>query len=172
MPDFRDYAVDVPSPGAVDGGGHACQGRFLRDVLKLNARRANFRVFSPDETASNRWNARVRGDQPRLDGRDPADDDHVAPRRPRHGDAQRAPVPGLAGGLSAHRPPRLLLLLRGVHPHHRLDVQPARQVAEGHAATFPGGGRSPRSTTCSPRTSGGRTTTASATRTPASSTTW
>ena len=42
-------------------------------------------------------------------------------------------MPGLARRLSAHRPPRLLLLLRSLHPHHRFDVQPARQVAEDHA---------------------------------------
>ena len=87
-------------------------------------------------------------------------------RRPGDGDAERAPVPGLARGLSADRPARLLLLLRGVHPHHRLDVQPARQVAEGLQSHPAGGGRSPRSTTCCPATSGGRTTTASATRIP------
>ena len=45
----------------------------------------------------------------------------------------RAPLPGLAGGLPADRPPRAVQLLRGVHPHRRLDVQPAREVAEGHA---------------------------------------
>ena len=56
------------------------------------------------------------------------------PGRPRDGDAQRAPVPGLARGLPAHRAPRRVQLLRGVHPHRRLDVQPARQMAEGHAA--------------------------------------
>ena len=80
-------------------------------------------------------------------------------------------MPGLARGLPADRPPRLLLLLRGVHPHHRLDVQPARQVAEGDARDPLAAARSPRSTTCSRRTSGARTTTASATRTRASSTT-
>ena len=51
--------------------------------------------------------------------------------RPGHGGLERAPVPGLARRVPAHRPPRLLQLLRGLHPHHRLDVQPARQVAEG-----------------------------------------
>ena len=81
-------------------------------------------------------------------------------------------MPGLAGGLPADRPARLLQLLRGVHPHHRLDVQPARQVVQGMQAHPVAAGRSPRSTTCSARTSGGRTTAASATRTPASSTTW
>ena len=42
-------------------------------------------------------------------------------------------MPGLARGLPADRPPRALQLLRGVHPHRRLDVQPAREVAEGDA---------------------------------------
>ncbi len=54
------------------------------------------------------------------------------PGRPRGGDAVRTPVPGLARGLSADRQTRPVQLLRGVHPHHRLDVQPARQMAEGH----------------------------------------
>jgi xylulose-5-phosphate/fructose-6-phosphate phosphoketolase len=55
LPDFRDYAVDVPRPGAVDRRGHPGDGRYLRDVMRLNARARNFRVFGPDETASNRW---------------------------------------------------------------------------------------------------------------------
>ena len=53
------------------------------------------------------------------------------PARPGHGGAVRAPVPGLARGLPADRPARPVQLLRGVHPHRRLDVQPARQVAGG-----------------------------------------
>jgi len=57
LPDFRDYAVAVPAPGAVTAEATRVQGTFLRDVMKLNADRRNFRVFSPDETASNRWGA-------------------------------------------------------------------------------------------------------------------
>jgi xylulose-5-phosphate/fructose-6-phosphate phosphoketolase len=68
-----------------------------------------------------------------LDGRDAARGRESVANRPRDGGAQRAHVPGLARGLPAHRPPRLLLLLRGLHPHHRLDGQPARQVAQDHA---------------------------------------
>ena len=55
MPDFRDYAVKVKKPGAVEGEATRVQGRFIRDVMKMNA--DNFRVFSPDETSSNRWGA-------------------------------------------------------------------------------------------------------------------
>ncbi len=74
---------------------------------------------------------RARGHQSRLGRGDLSVGRPSRARRAGDGDAQRAPVPGLARGLSADRPARLLLLLRGVHPHHRLDVQPARQVAEG-----------------------------------------
>jgi len=55
LPDFREYAVDVPAPGAVQAESTRVQGAFIRDVMKRNA--DNFRVFSPDETASNRWGA-------------------------------------------------------------------------------------------------------------------
>jgi xylulose-5-phosphate/fructose-6-phosphate phosphoketolase len=55
MPDFRDYAVKVPKPGAVVAEATRVQGQFIRDVMKLNPE--SFRVFSPDEAASNRWNA-------------------------------------------------------------------------------------------------------------------
>ena len=55
LPDFRDYAVDVPAPGAVLAEATRVQGNFIRDVIRLNQANRNFRVFSPDETASNRW---------------------------------------------------------------------------------------------------------------------
>ena len=55
LPDFSDYAVKVITPGAVNAEATRVQGEFIRDVIKLNPK--NFRVFSPDETTSNRWNA-------------------------------------------------------------------------------------------------------------------
>ncbi|HLK66155.1 MAG TPA: phosphoketolase family protein [Bryobacteraceae bacterium] len=54
MPDFRDYAVDVPKPGVVIGEATRVMGNLLRDVMKDNVSSANFRVMGPDETASNR----------------------------------------------------------------------------------------------------------------------
>jgi len=54
MPDFREYAVDVPAPGAPGIGDTVVLGGFLRDVIKLNEKTRNFRVFGPDETISNR----------------------------------------------------------------------------------------------------------------------
>ena len=53
LPDFRDYAVEVPSPGIHGIGDTHILGRFLRDVIKLNDEQRNFRVFGPDETISN-----------------------------------------------------------------------------------------------------------------------
>ncbi|HEV8243938.1 MAG TPA: phosphoketolase family protein, partial [Nitrospirales bacterium] len=55
VPDFRDYAVPVPKPGAVEAEATRVQSALIRDVLKLN--RDNFRIVSPDETVSNRWTA-------------------------------------------------------------------------------------------------------------------
>jgi xylulose-5-phosphate/fructose-6-phosphate phosphoketolase len=52
MPDFRDYAVEVPKPGTVIGEATREMGRFLEDIIKINPN--NFRLMGPDETASNR----------------------------------------------------------------------------------------------------------------------
>ena len=53
MPDFRDYAVDVPVPGTPGIGDTHVLGQFLRDVVKANIDQRNFRIFGPDETLSN-----------------------------------------------------------------------------------------------------------------------
>jgi xylulose-5-phosphate/fructose-6-phosphate phosphoketolase len=55
LPNFRDYAVDVQSPGAATAEATRVMGQFLRDVMKLNLEQRNFRLFSPDESNSNRW---------------------------------------------------------------------------------------------------------------------
>jgi xylulose-5-phosphate/fructose-6-phosphate phosphoketolase len=57
MPHFRDYAVAVPKPGGVLAEPTRILGRFLRDVMQLNLDKNNFRIFGPDETASNRLEA-------------------------------------------------------------------------------------------------------------------
>ncbi|MCU4182866.1 phosphoketolase family protein [Acidiferrimicrobium sp. IK] len=57
LPDFRDYALEVPEPGTTIGEATRVLGRYLRDVMEANATAANFRVFGPDETASNRLDA-------------------------------------------------------------------------------------------------------------------
>ena len=53
-PDFRDYGVEVPAPGEVEAQDMLVLGGYVRDVMKLNLESRNFRIFAPDETASNR----------------------------------------------------------------------------------------------------------------------
>ncbi|MDO8356111.1 MAG: phosphoketolase family protein [Nitrospirota bacterium] len=77
LPDFRDYAVKVRKPGAVDGEATRVQGEFIRDVMKGNA--GNFRVFSPDETNSNRWGALFEVTNRCSTAEILPGDDHVAP---------------------------------------------------------------------------------------------
>jgi xylulose-5-phosphate/fructose-6-phosphate phosphoketolase len=57
MPDFRDYAVSVTQPSQTIAESTRMLGLFLADVMKLNLANKNFRVFGPDETASNRLDA-------------------------------------------------------------------------------------------------------------------
>ncbi|MBR1739632.1 MAG: phosphoketolase family protein [Ruminococcus sp.] len=82
LPDFRDYGIDVPAPGAVEAQDMIELGGFVRDIFKLNAESRNFRIFGPDETMSNRlgkvfeatnrdWNADMKDNDEFLatDGR-------------------------------------------------------------------------------------------------------
>ena len=57
LPPFRSYAVDVKTPGSPESEATRVLGQYLRDVMKLNLGSRNFRVFGPDETASNRLDA-------------------------------------------------------------------------------------------------------------------
>ena len=57
MPHFHEYAVAVPNPGTIEAEATRVLGGFLRDVMKFNLAKQNFRLFGPDETASNRLGA-------------------------------------------------------------------------------------------------------------------
>lgn len=79
MPDFRDYAVEVSQPGHVLGEATRVMGQFLRDVMKRNTKQRNFRVFGPDETASNRLGALFEvTDRTWMEPTIP-EDDHLSP---------------------------------------------------------------------------------------------
>ncbi len=171
MPDFREYAVEVPSPGAATAEATRAMGKFLRDVMKLNLDSQNFRLFSPDENNSNRWQDVLEVTNRCYMAEIYPDDDHLSPDGRVMEVLSEHQCQGWLEGYLLDRPARFLLLLRGVHPHHRFDVQPARQVAQGVQAHSVAAPNRARSTTCSARTSGGRTTTASRTRIPGSSTT-
>jgi xylulose-5-phosphate/fructose-6-phosphate phosphoketolase len=79
LPDFTQYAVEVPSPGVVIAEATRAQGALVRDVLVQNAEHRNFRVFSPDETASNRWGAVFEVTTRTSDAELLPGDDHVSP---------------------------------------------------------------------------------------------
>jgi xylulose-5-phosphate/fructose-6-phosphate phosphoketolase len=78
MPNFCDYAVDVPKPGAVIAEATRVMGRMLRDVMQLNADAANFRVVGPDETSSNRLDALFEVTNRESTAEIYPNDDHVA----------------------------------------------------------------------------------------------
>ena len=77
MPDFRDYAVDVPEPAVATAESTRVLGGFLRDVMRANME--NFRVFGPDETASNRLAALFEATDRTWDTEIVPGDDHLAP---------------------------------------------------------------------------------------------
>ena len=130
MPDFRTLGVEVKKPGTTQVGNAGFLGALTREIMRLN--KDNFRLFGPDESQSNRLDAVYEVTEKAWLGdvlpggrrrRPPG------PRRARHGDAQRAHLGRVAGGLHPERPARPDQQLRGVCPRHRLDGQPARQVA-------------------------------------------
>jgi len=79
LPDFRDYAVEVPNPGTVEAEATRVMGFFLRDVMKRNAGSRNFRVMGPDETASNRLSALFEATDRVFTGSILPTDDHLSP---------------------------------------------------------------------------------------------
>ena len=79
MPDFRDYEVKVPFPGAVEAQDMTAMGSFVRDIYKLNEAERNFRAFGPDETASNRLSPVFEVTDRAWNGETWDIDDHLAP---------------------------------------------------------------------------------------------
>ena len=79
LPNIADYAVKVDQPGKHDAEATAVMGAFLRDVLKASAERRNFRVFGPDETASNRLQKVFEVTNRAWDAETLSYDDHLAP---------------------------------------------------------------------------------------------
>ena len=78
MPDFRDYAFKVTEHGEREGQDMTELGKFVRDILTLNADSRNFRVFGPDETNSNRLNAVFEVENRTWNAEHYGTDDHLA----------------------------------------------------------------------------------------------
>jgi len=79
MPDFRNYAVDVPAPTRALAGNVHVIGPFLRDIIKANEEQKNFRIFSPDETISNRLEAVFEVTKRQWNAQTNNDDEFLAP---------------------------------------------------------------------------------------------
>jgi xylulose-5-phosphate/fructose-6-phosphate phosphoketolase len=79
LPDFKLYAVPVVNPGQVDAEATRIMGNFLRDVMQENMSSRNFRIFGPDETASNRLQAVFEATDRAWDAETITGDDHLAP---------------------------------------------------------------------------------------------
>jgi xylulose-5-phosphate/fructose-6-phosphate phosphoketolase len=77
MPDYRDYAVAVPKPGTGQSEPTRVLGEFLRDIVRRNP--TQFRIFGPDETASNRLDAVFQATNRAFMGEIREDDEHLAP---------------------------------------------------------------------------------------------
>ena len=148
LPDWRDYAVDVAAPGSARLESTARLGQLLRDVYRADGEPGRFRLFCPDETNSNRLGAVFEASDRCLV------EDTTGRRRPRvarragHGGAERAPVPRVARGVHADRPPWPVRVLRGLRHGVGVDDGAALQVAGGGPRPAPGAGRSRRSTCC------------------------
>jgi len=78
LPNFRDYAVDVPTPGTTSSEATRVLGTFLRDVIRANPQ--SFRIFGPDETASNRLSPVFEATNRAWMAERLETDDHLAPR--------------------------------------------------------------------------------------------
>jgi xylulose-5-phosphate/fructose-6-phosphate phosphoketolase len=79
LPDYRDFAVEFTSPGAATAEATRVQGRYVAEVMKRNLEARNFRVFSPDENASNRWQDLFTVTKRGFTGEILKTDEHVAP---------------------------------------------------------------------------------------------
>jgi len=79
LPDFRAHAVDVSTPGERDAESTRRLGEYLRDVMRLNAASRNFRIFGPDETASNRLDAVFEATERAWNAETDVNDEHLAP---------------------------------------------------------------------------------------------
>ncbi len=78
LPDFRKYALEIKEPGTVTAESISAMGQYLRDIIRLNADRRNFRIMGPDETASNRLSAVFEATDRVTAGEIRPGDDHLA----------------------------------------------------------------------------------------------
>ena len=147
MPDFREHAVEVPAPGATRAEATRVLGGLIRDIVRLNADRADFRLFGPDEVASNRLDAVFEATDRAWEAEALPGDDHLA----RDGRVMEVLSEHLCQGwLEGY----LLTGRHGLFTCYEAFIHIVDSMFNQHAKWLkvsrgiPGGGRSPRSTTC------------------------
>lgn len=79
VPEFTSYALQITHPGVTTGESTRELGKMLRDIFRLNKAAANFRLFCPDETSSNRLNAVFDATDRCFMERTEAGDEHISP---------------------------------------------------------------------------------------------
>jgi xylulose-5-phosphate/fructose-6-phosphate phosphoketolase len=79
LPAIAQYAVKVEKPGAKDAESTGVMAQYLRDIMKASAKERNFRVFGPDETASNRLGRVFEVTNRTWNAETLSYDDHLAP---------------------------------------------------------------------------------------------
>ena len=169
LPDFREYALAVERPGAIKGEATRVQGALMRDVMRLNAAAGNFRIFSPDELTSNRWDAVLEATSRMSSALILDTDSHVAnDGRVMEMLTEHECQGWLEGYLLTGRHGLFKCYEAFIHIVDSMFNQHAKWLRASR--DIPWRRRSPRSTSCSPPTSGGRITTASRIRTRAFST--
>ena len=109
LPDFAQYALEIPAPGSVSPKRRASWANILRDVIKLNP--DNFRTVLPRRNQLEPPERRFRRHRPLHHGADRFDRRSRQPARPRDGSAQRTLLRRLARRLFAHRPPRHVVVV-------------------------------------------------------------
>jgi xylulose-5-phosphate/fructose-6-phosphate phosphoketolase len=170
LPDFRDYGVEVPSPGATNAESTRMMGKFLRDVMKQNLEAKNFRLFSPDENNSNRW-------QDVLEVTKRAWNAEILPMTiawlPTAGSWRCFQKTSVRTGWKGTCSPAVTASFPVTRLSSTSSTRCSISTPNGSksATRFRGAGLLPRSTIYFPATCGGRITTASRTRTRGSSTT-
>jgi xylulose-5-phosphate/fructose-6-phosphate phosphoketolase len=169
LPDFRDFAVEAVKPGTTFAEPTRVLGTFLREVIRCNL--DAFRLFGPDETASSRLSAVFEPTDRAFDAEILLTDEHLAPDgRVMEVLSDHLYQGWLEGYLLTGRHGLFNCYEAFIHIVDSMFNQHAKWLKVTRASL--GAGRSPRSTTCCPRTCDARTTLGSPTRTPGSSTTW
>ena len=127
LPDFTDYALEIPGPGQVVAEAPRKLGAFFGDIIRRNP--TNFRDVLSRRDELQSPECRLRSDEPSLHGSNGIDRRPAEPGRTRAGSLERALLRRLARGVSAHGTTRDVVFLRSVRASRRFHDNATCQVA-------------------------------------------